>query len=91
MQTAKFDSAPPRIQNRVTPRRFLDTNTAARAYHAYAIDPSGAAMPDKDMFSLTDRTEYDKFFFKRRIEEMITPHIFLKTLDELCSNWRRKS
>ena len=90
-QTKGFNSAPPRIQNRVTRRRLLEKNTTARAYYAYAIDSSSAMMPDKDLFSLTDRTEYDKVFLERKIEELIIPHIFLKTLDELCRNWRRKS
>ena len=90
-QTKGFDSASSRIQNSVTPRRLLEKNTAARAYYAYAIDPNVAMMPDKDLFSLTERTEYDRVFLNRRIEEMIIPHIFLKTLDELCGNWRKKS
>ena len=90
-QTNGFGSEPARIQNRVTLRRLLKKNTTARAYYAYAIDPNGAMMPEKDLFSLAERIEYDKVFLNRKIKELIIPHIFLTTIDELCRNWGKKS
>lgn len=88
-QTRGFDYENSLTQLRITPRRVLEKNKTARAYYAYAIDPSGAMMPDKYLFSLAEPTYYDEIFQDRKIEELIIPHIFMTILGVLCSNWKK--
>ena len=86
-QTKGFKSAKKSVQNRVTKRRLLEKNTTARSYYAYAIDPNGAMISDKDLFSTVAPNHYDKVFRNRDIRDLIIPHIFRKMLDELHRKW----
>ena len=87
-QTKGFKSATKPTQNRVTERRVLEKSAAARAYYAYEIDPNGAAMPDKILFSATnDDSHYYKIFKGRSIRDLIIPHIFMHMLNALHKKW----
>ena len=90
-QTNRFASEDSRIQYKITSRRLLEKNKTSRAYYAYAINPYEAMMPNRDLFSLVNPTHYNKIFRNRTIDELIIPHIFMTTLDALCSNWRKIS
>ena len=88
-QTRGFNAENSLIRNRVTPRRILDKNNAARAYYAYAIDPNDAILSDREMFSTTEPIYFNRVFQGRRIKELIIPHIFITILDELRDNWKK--
>ncbi len=86
-QTGGFRSAKKSVQNRVTLRRLMDKSTTARSYYAYAIDPNGAMMSDRELFSTAVPNHYDMVFKDRNVRDLIIPHIFRKMLDELHRKW----
>lgn len=90
-QTKGFKRASLKVRKRVTPRRILEKNITARAYYAYSVDPNVAMLSDKIFYSMTDKNYYDTIFNDRKIEELIIPHIFMKIIEELCKEWRKKS
>ena len=66
---------------------MMDKSTAARSYYAYAIDPNGAMMSDRELFSTAVPNHYDMVFKDRNVRDLIIPHIFRKMLDELHRKW----
>lgn len=89
-QTRGFKSAKRSTQNRVTARRVLEKNAVARAYYAYAINPKGATMPEKALFTAEKSGHYDEVFADRNVRDLIIPHIFVQSLDELHRLWCRE-
>lgn len=66
----------------------MEKSTTARAYYAYAISPTDATMPDRELFSGTgEPNHYDLVFQDRNIRDLIIPHIFMQMLEELHRRW----
>ena len=63
-QTAGFDQAKKKVQQRVTPRRKLGKEITARTCYAYEVDPVGAMMLVTKLFNPADQREYAKVFRK---------------------------
>lgn len=87
-QTKGFSAARKSVQNRVTTRRVMEKGPTARAYYAYAINPSDATVPDKVMFSgASEPNHYEMIFKDRNIRDLIIPHIFMHMLTALHRKW----
>ncbi len=90
-QTYGFKShTDPNLKRRVTHRRVLKKNSTARTYYAYSKNPNDAMEPDKDFFSIANPKYYNAVF-KKPLRDLIIPHIFMETLEELCVDWKKNS
>ncbi len=89
-QTYGFKFKNLNLKKCITSRRVLEKNSTARAYYAYSKNPNDAMKSDRDFFLSNDSICYDAVF-KQPLRNLIISHIFMKTLEELCSDWRKKS
>lgn len=88
-QTKGFDALDSATKIRITKKRLLDKNKAARTFLAYVDNPNEGIISESKLFGIGSNL-FDKVFLNRKIKDLIVPHIFKQMLDGLDLKWTKE-